>query len=214
MTSRVQIAVRELGFVPNLAGRALRTHKTHTWGVLIPEVRDPFFVDVLSGIEVAAAAAGYRVVLCNTGEKPAAEEKILRDLVGRGIDGVVLVAAEEQCQAISIPLGAGVPVVTVDRKVVGFVGVQLASDHYLIGAMAAEHLYEAGVRHPVCVRERRFCITTADRERGFWGRFAELMGVEVPARCVYVDLAAYSHPLYVAIRPKFRLVGRWMASLR
>jgi len=79
---RVQQAIAELGYHPSVAARSLTTQRTHTIGVLLSDVTNPFFAEVFRGIEDALMPEDY-VIVCNTGESQELEAHYLRLLVGQ-----------------------------------------------------------------------------------------------------------------------------------
>ena len=62
---RVERAVAELGYVPSALARSLKTSETHVLGVLVPNITNPFFAELMRGVEDAARGQGYSVFLCN-----------------------------------------------------------------------------------------------------------------------------------------------------
>ena len=86
---RILDAVEQLGYRPNGIARGLRSRQTRTIGVLVPDIANPFFPEIVGGIETEATAAGYTILLCNVGENGARETDTLRLLEERRVDGVI-----------------------------------------------------------------------------------------------------------------------------
>ena len=78
MRSRVEEAVRRTGYLPNLAARRLRSRHSNTIGLIVADIRNPFFTAISRSVEDLAYARGLRVILCNTDENPEKEEMYLR----------------------------------------------------------------------------------------------------------------------------------------
>jgi DNA-binding LacI/PurR family transcriptional regulator len=114
---RVLQAVADLGYRPNRLARNLRRQTTDTIGVVVSEIENPHFTEMVRVVEEVAAARGFRVLLCNTDERPAKQDESLRILAADRVAGVVLVPTDPTAAEISMLLDAGVPVVAFDRAV-------------------------------------------------------------------------------------------------
>jgi LacI family transcriptional regulator len=91
--SRVLAKVEELGYQRNAVARSLTLRRTHTLGIVIPDLMHSFFVEIIAGIEPVASARGYGLLLCSSGEDPQKERSEIEMLRGRQVDGVVLASA-------------------------------------------------------------------------------------------------------------------------
>ena len=87
--ARVLAKVAELGYQPNAVARSLTLRRTHTLGVVIPDLMHSFFVEIVAGIEPVASARGYGLLLCSSDEDPHKERAELEMLRQRQVDGVV-----------------------------------------------------------------------------------------------------------------------------
>ncbi len=90
---RVEDAIRDLGFRPSAVARSLSSHHTFTVGMLVSDVANPFYGDVIHGVEDRAIAAGYNVLLANTNYDPARGLGLIRSLVDRRADGVLVMSS-------------------------------------------------------------------------------------------------------------------------
>src|SRR5919201_6255435 len=90
---RVLAKIEELGYRRNAVARSLTLRRTHTIGIVIPDLMHSFFVEVISGIEPVASGRGYGLLLCSSGEDPGKERAELEMLRGRQVDGIVLTAS-------------------------------------------------------------------------------------------------------------------------
>ncbi|MDR2143350.1 MAG: LacI family transcriptional regulator, partial [Treponema sp.] len=88
----VQRAINELDYRPNFVARSLRLHTTHTLGVVISDILNPFFTEITKGIQQAAAAAGYSILLCGT-EDDASEVKRHIDVLNSHMVGGMILGA-------------------------------------------------------------------------------------------------------------------------
>src|SRR5205823_12354195 len=91
--ARVLAKVAELGYQPNAVARSLTLRRTHTLGIVIPDLMHSFFVEIVAGLEATASARGYGLLLCSSNEDPRKERAELEMLRGRQVDGIVLAAS-------------------------------------------------------------------------------------------------------------------------
>jgi len=89
---RILTTAQQMGYRPNPAARALPLGRSHTLGLLVPDITNPFFFDIIRGAERAADAAGYTMVLADTDEDPEVEARHLGKLA-RAVDGFLLAAS-------------------------------------------------------------------------------------------------------------------------
>lgn len=152
--TRVLAAIEEMGYIPNAMARSLRNDRSHTIGVSIPDNSNPCFAELLRGIEDAAFEAGYNIMLCNAYGDAGRQAAHLRGLVGKGIDGLILVAgAAPAVRAALAPLLAKrrVPVVLADHELPAMETDFMGLDHEATGHAAARHLIGLGHRRIACV---------------------------------------------------------------
>ncbi len=112
---RVQAAARALGYVGNPIARSLRTARTHTVGMLIPDLTNPLFPPIVRGVEDVLAAHDYTVLLANTDSSPRRESQLFDALRSRRVDGFIVGTALTQHPLTARAVSEGVPVVLVNR---------------------------------------------------------------------------------------------------
>lgn len=91
MRSRVHAAIEQLGYRPSAAARALRG-RTYTIGVLLPDVRNPFFTDILDGITEHLTGTEYQLLMASSCDDEAGEARVTDAMIDRSMDGIVLIA--------------------------------------------------------------------------------------------------------------------------
>jgi DNA-binding LacI/PurR family transcriptional regulator len=172
--ARVLAAAARLGYRPNVIARSLARGRSFALGVIVPDLRNPFFADVVTGAERVASSAGYALLLCGEAERPAAAH--LETLVSRQIDGVIIDAGN----AADLDAAAlvGVNVVLVDEPSERWPGV--ATDAAAAGRLAAEHLLALGHRRLAFVGPAVDVHAFRMRERGFVRRLREA-GLSLPS---------------------------------
>lgn len=158
--ARVRRVAEELGYRPNLLARGLVRSRSFAVGVIVPDLSNPFFTDVVSGVERVAAEEGYAVLLCDAREISA--ERHLETLRSRQVDGVIM----DPVGAAALSEDAGdLNVVLIDENGAGFPGIASAAAE--AGRMAAEHLLALGHRRIGFIGPAGDVHGFRRRERGF-----------------------------------------------
>lgn len=106
-----------LGYRQNAAAYSLKTNRTRTIGVVLPDITNPIFPPIIRGVEDALAAQGYVAILANTDSDRRREESIIETLRARGVDGLILASVEREDEAVTRLADEGLAIVTVNRQV-------------------------------------------------------------------------------------------------
>ena len=147
--ARVLAKVEELGYRPNAVARSLTLRRTHTLGIVIPDLMHSFFVEIVAGIEQVANAKGYGLLLCSSGESPAKERSELQMLLGRQVDAIVLAPApgNSNGEMLQDLRGQRVGLVMIDRDDYPDVPChRVLTDDERAGFLATDHLIASGRR--------------------------------------------------------------------
>jgi LacI family transcriptional regulator len=175
---RVLAAARDLGYRPSGIARALKRRETRTLGLVITDITNPFYPQVVSAIEAAAHERGYGIVLANGGDDPARELEHLDLLVERRVDGIVIASSRmtrrhaEHLRATAVPVvlvndpvsGSGLPTVTTAHRR----GARMATEHLIgLGHVRIGHI-SAPSEHPAA-GQRRQGVRDAVRAAGLDG---------------------------------------------
>jgi DNA-binding LacI/PurR family transcriptional regulator len=164
LRERVQTAIDELGYRPNLTARRLATGKTGMIALAMPEIDHPYFAEIASHLAAAASARGYRVIIEQTLSDPVAERAVLEDRDAGLVDGVIFQPTRMATLDIA-KLHDDLPLV-----LLGEVEAPVTTDHVMIDNVAAA---SAGVRHLLTLGRRRIAflglvrgdITATNRQR-------------------------------------------------
>lgn len=111
----VQIS-RELDYRQNAVAYSLRTNRTRTVGVVIPDITNAIFPPIIRGIEDSLSAGGYLAIVGNTDGNPQREHNLLDTLIARGVDGLILASVEREDFALDWAMQERIPIVTVNRR--------------------------------------------------------------------------------------------------
>jgi LacI family transcriptional regulator len=148
LRERVEEAIRELNYSPNLLARGLASQKTQTLGVLVPDIANFFFPELVRGVEDKAKEAGYTIILGNSDNQLDKEEVYLRLFLAKRVDGIVLVKApgDMSPQLLKLLNKNAPPVVLLDREYPNLLTDSVIVDDVGGGYMATKHLLDLGHR--------------------------------------------------------------------
>jgi LacI family transcriptional regulator len=166
---RVEEAIRELNYSPNLLARGLASHKTQTLGVLVPDIANFFFPELVRGIEDKAKEAGYTIILGNSDNQLDKEDVYLRLFLSRRVDGIVLIKApgDMSPQLLQLLNKNEPPVVLLDREYPHLLTDSVVVDDVGGGYLATKHLIELGHRRIGIICGIPGVSTTTGRLRGY-----------------------------------------------
>jgi DNA-binding LacI/PurR family transcriptional regulator len=158
-------AIEELNYRPNIIARSLVQRRTRILGVMIPDLRNPFFSDVVSGIQARARELGFRV-LFNTGERqPALEESAIEGLLELRVDGLILAAPRAEDRVIT-HAGSWAPVVVLNRNSPDDSCDSVSNDNIAGAGLAVEHCADLGHRR-IALIEGGAGIAARTRHEGY-----------------------------------------------
>lgn len=181
LTPKLQMRIAEaadaLGYQPNLMARGLKGGGSRLLGILVADIRNPFSVAVVHGIEHAARAHGYSLIVCNTDNDPKQEQQHLRLLKSYQVEGLIINAAgqpEAQLQAL---MYSGVPLVLLDRGIGQLDADVIGLDNALAIDMALDHLVQQGYRSILYVSEPPAYASTRQERLQRFNQQAEALGL-------------------------------------
>ncbi len=176
---RVLAAVEEIGYLPSAVARSLRKSETKIIGVLVPNVNNPFFAELVVGVEECCRMAGYSVFLCNSDNDPKRQQQYMRTLLEKRVDGLLLSSAGDAAALARIFKLATVPSVTVDRLVPGARADRVSVNNQEGAYRAVKHLLDLGHRQIACISGPAEFEVTCERVEG-WRRALRERGIEPP----------------------------------
>ncbi len=177
--NRVLAAAAELGYRPNTVARSLRTRRSHTVGVLIPDLNNPLFPPIVRGIEDRLDANGYVALIGNTDSDDARERKVFEQMRARHVDGYVLATVHLRNPLLAEAVQAGMPVVLVNRIAEDYSLPAVTVDNERGVQLEISHLLSLGHRKIACVAGPQDVSTGLARYRAFQAATAAA-GIEVP----------------------------------
>lgn len=167
LRAKVNAAIDELGYVPNVLARSLKSKRTNTIALVFTDITNPFFNILARGVEDTAYQAGYHVIFCNTDETQEREDKYIELLLQKQVDGILLVPADINSRSIDIIHKQNTPVVVIDRFVM-HEGVDIVRGDSEGGAyQLTKHLIDLGHKRISLISGREKVSTSVDRVNGY-----------------------------------------------
>jgi LacI family transcriptional regulator len=146
LRERVEAAIKKLNYRPNLLARSLAKQRTHTIGMVVPDIANPFFPMVVRGAEDAAQKRGYNLLLCNSDDSQPKEESVLELLLSKRVDGILLTKASGDISSSLMRMihEVKIPIVLVMRTCPKISKDAIVTDDYQGAYEAVCHLARAG----------------------------------------------------------------------
>lgn len=162
----VKDVARSCNYTPNLIAQSLRTRKTNTIGLAIPNIDNPFF-STMSGVIINnLKKKGYNVILSDTMECEANESEVINSFVSRNVDAIIVVPVGSSSSYLE-SVAETVPVVLIDRYFENTTLPYVCTDNYSGGYMATEYLIEKGYKNLLAIQGVRSSMPNKERVRGF-----------------------------------------------
>ncbi len=165
LADRVRAASARLGYRPNAVARNLRRRGTQLWALIIANIHNPFYTALARGVEDAASKLGFSVLLCNTDEDKAREDRYLDVAAQERVAGAIFVPRANDSDVSSL-LDASIPLVVVDRRL-NRGGDFVAAASFEGAIMATEHLLREQWLRPACISRPADTPTAEQRRLGY-----------------------------------------------
>ncbi len=163
---RVLEAVDATGFIRNTQAYQLRGGRSHTVGVVVLDVSNPFFTEMFRGAESRLQAEGYVLMLASTDDSMERETSFVRTMEEHRVEGVLITPAGADLEGLAGLKTRGVPTVLLDRKAAAEDFCSVTVDDVRGGELAARHLFEFGHRRVVFVNGPTTIRQCRDRRQG------------------------------------------------
>lgn len=141
---RVNASIRKLGYVRNESARQLRVGRSRMIGLVVPDVSNPFFIDLARGVEEVASKNGLVVILCNSDDEGGKQDRYLEILEEHRVSGILVTPVADAMSRLVRLRERGTPVVLVDRGSPSVGQCSVAVDDVLGGERAMSHLLAVG----------------------------------------------------------------------
>jgi len=166
-SSRIRKVAQELGYQPSAAARSLKTNQTKVIGVIVNSIDDPFFSEILFGIEDAAQTCGYSLFIASSQYDPIREQKIVQTMMEQRTDGVIICSSSFSADKGRQLLANGFPVVVVNYKAHENFNYSIYHDDVDGSQQISRHLIDLGHKKIAFLGNSRSGRTSLDRMNGF-----------------------------------------------
>jgi len=165
--AHVQESARELGYLPDELARSLRTRRTNTIGLVIPDISNPFFSTIARNIEIQARKIGSSIILSDSQEDTQLEIESIRLLQSRKVDGLLICPVGEEYNHLISLKASGLPLVIIDRYFPELDCAYVVSDNYQGALEAVSYFFNMNHRSVAFLQGRVNTSVNDDRIRGY-----------------------------------------------
>jgi len=158
---------KELNYRPNQLARSLRLKRTHTLGLVVPDIANPFFACIIKSAQTVSHSLGYSLVVCNTNEDLALEVEHSNLLLSKGVDGLIILPVGQKSAHLEGILKTGIPLVVADRCFDKLPVNTVLVDNYHGAFQAVEYLIGRGHLRIAVILGLPDTFTTKERLRGY-----------------------------------------------
>jgi LacI family transcriptional regulator len=167
LTKRVLAAIEEIGYYPDINARSLKSKRTSTIGLIVPDNSNPFFAEIAKGVEDAGFDAGFSVLLCNSNAMLEREQAYIDLLLSKRVDGVIFAPTSLSINPIQRLVDLGIPVAVFYREAGELDVDSIRIDNLEGGYRATRHLIELGHKQVACIRPLSTETPSGQRVEGF-----------------------------------------------
>jgi DNA-binding LacI/PurR family transcriptional regulator len=181
---RIRRTAHDLGYFPSAAARSLKTNRSQALGVILSSVEDPFFSEILQGIEEVAQKSGYSLFMAASQHDPQREQAIVQAMSEHRVDGVIICSASFKAEQRRQFLAYGVPIVVVNNQAAEEYRYSIYHDDVDGSRQITRYLLDLGHRRIAYLGNSASGRTTLDRLAGFQ-QAMETAGMVVPAGYIH-----------------------------
>ena len=164
---KIEKIAEELGYVKNSYATMLKSQISNTIGVIVPDSSNPFFSEVFKGIDKAAKEKDYQIIMMNSEGIYENEEKFIRTLLERRVDGILLFPMQKSYEDIKDLIKERFPIILVGREFDGWDVDQIFSDEIKGGYIATKYLLEKGCNKIKMITDELYNSASYGRIQGF-----------------------------------------------
>ena len=176
-------AIAKLGYHPSDVARSLRTRRTLTIGLVIPDITNPYYGEMAQAVEEVSFEHGYTVILAHSSHLPERELRYSQVLRSKHVDGAIFLPVTPDLEPLRVLQQAGIAVVVLERLVPGYPCI-VADEHHA-GFLATQHLLDLGHRRIGCIAMAGDSTSSTARAEGY--RTALLDAGILPERNLVVE---------------------------
>ncbi len=168
LKQKIMEAIEELHYIPDIVARSMKTNRTMTIGLVLPNILSPIWATVARGVEDVARQAGFSTIICDTDERSERMQEALRNLQEKRVDGIILAPCGACAEWIAeYQAQASTAIVLVDRELEGLALDTVISDGESGTYQGVKHLWETGHRRIGIITLALEISTGRDRLQGY-----------------------------------------------
>lgn len=167
LKARVYGAMEALNYRPNTLARSLRSGRTRTIGLVIPDISNLFFAEISRKIEDKGFEYGYSVILCNTDDDREKEKRYIDVLLEKQVDGIIFISAGAAKENIFKPMDVDIPIVVADRDIPSLTSDIVLIDNHKGGYDATRYLISLNHKRIACIAGPSLATPSALRVEGY-----------------------------------------------
>ena len=161
---RVRKTIEECGFTPNVNAIGLRTNRSNSIGVIVPDITNEFFARIIRELDASLLSRRYSLLVCNSNEDYELENMHIKGLIEKHIDGIVYISGQNEIKNINEI--RHIPVVYIDRAPLN-AKMLILSDNQEGGYLATKEMIDKGCRQILLLRDVRCASTIRYRKEGY-----------------------------------------------
>lgn len=181
---RIENAVRELNYKPNTIARSLKNDCTHTIGLLVPDIANPFFMNIAKAVENEVSKNGYNIIVCSTEENEDKEINYLHMLLGKRIDGLLLSTSGQSDKLVQEIKSVDIPLILIDRSIKGLEFDTITDDNVEGAYLLTKYLIGLGHVNIALIDGPDSISTGSDRLAGYLKAYGNA-GLKVRHNLIY-----------------------------
>jgi DNA-binding LacI/PurR family transcriptional regulator len=166
-TAKVKDLAVSMGYIPNASARGLKTHRTRALGVIVSNIDDPFWSEVMHGVDDVLHPNGYSFFVAATHRNKQREKEVVLMMLQRGVDGVILLAPQFSSEQSHLLQTYGLPMAIVNNEGAGEYQYLIYNDNIYGIRLVTRHLIELGHQRIAYLGNLRGGLTNTERMKGF-----------------------------------------------
>ena len=157
----------KMGYSPSAVARSMVSKKTETVGIIVPSIQNPYMSEFTSHLEEKLRSMGYGIMVCSSNYDPEIEHQTLQMLIGKQVDGVIIMPGSAETYNTLLPLMQSVPTVFIGENLQDFPETYVSIDNYNATRIGTEYLYSLGHRKILYLGNRKNSLTHERRLAGY-----------------------------------------------
>lgn len=167
MVDKIKMIASSLNYQPNRLAMGLKSGKTHTIGLLVTDISNPFFGKLAYFIQKEMDKHGYAVIVLNTDEDLNQMQKMVDVLQSRQVDGIIIVPTDNSFQPINDIMLSKIPLVIVDRPFYDLNVSSVYTNNYVMARKATQYLIDKGCKRILSVSYDNMLSNICERRQGY-----------------------------------------------